>query len=92
MIVGPYRYVRHPLMACLLAFLWRQPVMPAGLALLSGGLTVYIAVGVLFEERDLLKRFHPLYAAYRRRVPAVVPWRRPATAADFAGLDVEERR
>jgi protein-S-isoprenylcysteine O-methyltransferase Ste14 len=86
LIVGPYRYVRHPLMACLLTFLWAQPVMPATLALLSGGLTAYSAVGVIFEERDLLRRFHPLYAAYRRRVPALVPWRRPATAADFADM------
>jgi methanethiol S-methyltransferase len=82
LIVGPYRYIRHPLMACLLAFLWLQPVMPPTLALLSGGLTLYVAVGVFFEERDLLRRFHPLYAAYRRRVPALIPWRRPATQAD----------
>ncbi len=92
LIVGPYRFVRHPLMACLLAFLWAQPVMPTGLALLSGGLTAYGAVGVFFEERDLLRRFHPLYAAYRRRVPALLPWRRPATTADFTWPDAEERR
>jgi len=91
LIVGPYRFIRHPLMACLLAFLWAQPVMPPTLALLSGGLTVYIAVGVFFEERDLLRRFHPQYAAYRRRVPALVPWRRPATAADFEAVPAEAR-
>ncbi|SRR5260370_40274150 len=75
--VGPYRFVRHPLMACLLVFLWAQPVMTPTLALLSGGLTVYILIGVLLEERDLLRRFHPDYATYRRRVPALIPWRRP---------------
>ena len=85
LVVGPYRYVRHPLMACLLAFLWPQPVMPATLSLLSGGLTAYVAVGVLLEERDLLRRFHPNYAAYRRRVPALLPWRRPAAPGEFAG-------
>jgi protein-S-isoprenylcysteine O-methyltransferase Ste14 len=82
-VVGPYRFVRHPLMVCLLAFLWLQPVMPPTLALLSGGLTGYIAVGLIFEERDLLKRFGPAYAAYRRRVPALVPWRPPARADEF---------
>ncbi len=92
LVVGPYRYVRHPLMVCLIAFLWAQPVMPPTLALLSGGMTIYIAVGVFFEERDLLRRFYPAYTAYRRRVPALLPWRRPAAAADFAGLDAEERR
>jgi protein-S-isoprenylcysteine O-methyltransferase Ste14 len=51
--------------------------MTPTLALLSGGLTVYVLVGVVLEERDLVRRFHPDYAAYRRRVPALVPWRRP---------------
>ncbi len=91
LIVGPYRYIRHPLMACLLAFLWAAPVMSPSLALLSGGLTAYIAVGVFFEERDLMRRFYPLYAAYRRRVSAVLPWRRPATESDFAEAAEETR-
>ena len=89
LVVGPYRYIRHPLMACLLGFLWLQPVMPPTLALLSGGLTLYMAVGVFFEERDLLRRFHPHYAAYRRRVPALIPWRLPATTADFTDMLAE---
>ena len=77
LLVGPYRFIRHPLMACLLVFLWAHPLMTPTLALLSGGLTVYVLVGVVLEERDLVRRFHPDYAAYRRRVPALVPWRRP---------------
>jgi protein-S-isoprenylcysteine O-methyltransferase Ste14 len=81
LVVGPYRYVRHPLMTCLLVFLWAQPVMPPALAFLSGGLTAYVAVGLVFEERDLLARFGDAYRAYRRRVPALVPWRRPAPPA-----------
>lgn len=83
LVVGPYSYVRHPLMTCLLAFLWLQPVMSPGLLLLSGGLTAYILLGVLLEERDLLRRFGPEYAAYRRRVPMFVPWRRPAPPATY---------
>jgi protein-S-isoprenylcysteine O-methyltransferase Ste14 len=77
LVVGPYRFVRHPLMACLLALLWLQPVMAPGLLLLSAGLTAYILLGVLLEERDLLRRFGPAYADYRRRVPMFVPWRPP---------------
>jgi methanethiol S-methyltransferase len=81
LIRGPYRFVRHPLMACLLVVLWAQPVMSPMLTLLSGGLTVYIGLGVILEERDLLRRFGPSYADYLRRVPALIPWRRPAPAA-----------
>jgi methanethiol S-methyltransferase len=74
---GPYRYVRHPLMACLLLLLWTQPVLSLDLAVFNAGMTLYIAVGVLLEERDLARRFQPDYARYRLRVPALVPWRRP---------------
>jgi protein-S-isoprenylcysteine O-methyltransferase Ste14 len=72
---GPYRFVRHPLMACLLVFLWAQPVMRPELALLAGGLSAYIALGIVLEERDLRRRFRPDYDLYRRRVPLLVPWR-----------------
>ena len=79
-IHGPYRYVRHPLMLCLLLLLWGQPVLSLDLAVFNAGLTLYIGAGVLLEERDLARRFHPAYGAYRRLVPAPIPcachWRR----------------
>jgi protein-S-isoprenylcysteine O-methyltransferase Ste14 len=71
---GPYRWIRHPLMSCMLVLLWAQPVMSATLAVHAAGLTAYIAVGLLFEEHDLCGRF-PGYREYRRRVPALIPWR-----------------
>lgn len=80
LIVGPYRWVRHPLMTCLLLFLWGHARMPPTLALLSGGLTVYIALAIFLEERDLAVRFGNAYRHYRRAVPAVLPWRWPAPA------------
>jgi len=49
--------------------------MPPTLALLSGGMTLYILVGVWLEERDLLRRFGAAYVEYRQRVPALIPWR-----------------
>jgi len=89
LVVGPYRYVRHPLMACLLVTLWAQPVLTPTLALLAGGLTAYVAIGLMFEERDLLRRFGPAYAAYRERVPALLPWRRPAPAGTYPAVGPE---
>jgi protein-S-isoprenylcysteine O-methyltransferase Ste14 len=79
-VEGPYRFLRHPLMACVLVFLWAQPVMSRTLALLAGGMTVYGALGLMLEERDLLRTFSRAYADYRRRVPALLPWRRPVAA------------
>ncbi len=77
-VAGPYRYVRHPLMSCTLLFLWGQPVMPPELALLNVSLTAYILAALPLEERDLRRQFGAAYDAYRRRVPALVPWRSPA--------------
>jgi protein-S-isoprenylcysteine O-methyltransferase Ste14 len=72
-VTGPYRFVRHPLAACVLVFLWAQPVMRPGLTLLAAGLSGYIALGIVLEERDLARRFGPDYDRYRRRVPRLVP-------------------
>ena len=72
---GPYRFVRHPLMACLLVFLWSQPAMTPTLLLLDGGLTLFVLLGVTLEERDLMQTFPHEYPAYRRRVPMLCPWR-----------------
>jgi hypothetical protein len=42
-------------------------------------LTAYILVAIQWEERDL-EDAHPEYAAYRRRVPMLIPrWPRVAT-------------
>jgi hypothetical protein len=41
-----------------------------GTALLSVG---YIAVGIAFEERDLIAGLGDTYRAYRAEVPAVIP-------------------
>jgi protein-S-isoprenylcysteine O-methyltransferase Ste14 len=80
-VTGPYRFVRHPLMTCTLLFLWGQPVMPPELALLNGGLTAYILLALPLEERDLRRQFGAAYDDYRRRVPALIPWRKPAPRA-----------
>ncbi|MBI1918703.1 MAG: isoprenylcysteine carboxylmethyltransferase family protein [Planctomycetes bacterium] len=86
LVRGPYRWVRHPLMACLLGFLWTQPLMTPTLLVLVAGLTAYVAVALFLEEADLVRRFGDAYRDYRRRVPALVPWRRPAPAATFPAL------
>lgn len=72
---GAYRLVRHPLMTCLLVFLWTQPTMTPTLLVLDGGLTLFVLLGVTLEERDLMRTFPRDYPAYRRRVPMLFPWR-----------------
>ncbi len=73
--IGPYRFVRHPLYASLLA-------AALGWALLVQGWLTLAYVGVLFlffdvkarkEEQWLAKRY-PDYESYRRRVRKLIPF------------------
>lgn len=70
-----YRYVRHPLYVGLLLSFWCVPVMTAGHLLFSLGSSVYIFVGIWFEERDLLAQFGERYRLYREKVGMLVPRR-----------------
>jgi hypothetical protein len=36
-------------------------------------MTLYMAIAVIFEERDLVNHFGQLYHAYQKRVPMVIP-------------------
>ncbi len=68
-----YRYVRHPLYAGLLLGLWSVPVMTAGRLLFATGLSVYILIGIAFEERDLVQHFGERYRTYREQVGMLFP-------------------
>ena len=52
---------------------WAPPPMTRGHLLFAGATTAYILVALQLEERDLLAQFGDQYAAYRRRVPMLVP-------------------
>ena len=74
-----YRYVRHPLYLGLLLSLWAVPLMTAGRLLFAAGLSVYILIGVAFEERDLLQLFGDSYRRYREQVGMLIPIARFST-------------
>jgi protein-S-isoprenylcysteine O-methyltransferase Ste14 len=70
---GPYRLVRHPLMTGLLLSFWCSSTFTVGHLLWAAGLTGYIVLGTLLEERDLIVRFGAAYRAYAAQVPAFFP-------------------
>jgi protein-S-isoprenylcysteine O-methyltransferase Ste14 len=74
-----YSQVRHPLYIGWAIFFWATPTMTAGHLLLAVGMTVYMLVAVVFEERDLIAHFGKQYEVYRQRVPMFVPRRRILT-------------
>jgi hypothetical protein len=80
---GPYRFVRHP-------FYSANFLIDEGLAVMSGWwplmvllpvwwLAVYLPV-MAREERTLCELFPDIYPDYQRRLPRLVPWRRPLPA------------
>ena len=69
----PYRIVRHPLQLGILLVVFSVPEMTGGGLLFAGVMLAYILIGLQFEERALLREFGDDYAAYRHRVPMLVP-------------------
>jgi hypothetical protein len=77
---GPYRIVRHPIYTGLLGL-----VLGGMLACGFGVWIVFLAVAVPWllrrvriEDGMMADRFGATYEAYRARVPALIPWTRPA--------------
>lgn len=84
---GPYAIVRHPIYTGLLVAIagtgWARGEWRAVLALLIAGLALWRKLRL--EERWMIETFGERYAAYRHRVPALVPFprrRRRALSAD----------
>ena len=70
---GLYRWVRHPLYTASLVLIWLLPGMSANILAFNLGATLYILVGIGFEERKLLAAFGHAYAEYRQRTPMLIP-------------------
>jgi protein-S-isoprenylcysteine O-methyltransferase Ste14 len=68
-----YKHVRHPLYVGWTIAFWATPTMTVGHLLFAGLMTAYIAIAVVFEERDLVAHFGRQYQEYRRRVPMFLP-------------------
>ncbi len=83
-----YKVVRHPLQLGLIIAFWAAPEMSVGRFIFAATMTVYILIGLHFEERDLQKQFGATYVAYQQTTPKLLPhpfnhswWRHKATRA-----------
>lgn len=82
---GFYKMVRHPLYVGWLTAFWATPVMTAGHLLFAAGMTAYVLIAIVFEERDLVDLHGDAYVRYRTRTPMLVPFTRRGRTAHATG-------
>lgn len=70
---GPYRYVRHPLYLGMLLMFGSTPALTPDHLIFFLCMTLYILVGISFEERDLSRVFGGEYDSYKEQVPMLIP-------------------
>lgn len=72
---GMHAYVRHPLYAGTLLFIWSLFfIFPFVNHLVACSIvTVYTIVGIVLEERKLLVEFGESYKKYSQRIPMLIP-------------------
>lgn len=72
---GLLRYVRHPIYIGTLLFIWGLFVEEASVRnlIMAVCVTVYVRIGIVFEEHKLVAEFGESYLKYRRQVPMLFP-------------------
>lgn len=71
---GLHCYVRHPLYLGAYLILFGLIQDDRGLASAIWG-SLYLFIGTIFEERNLIKIYGDAYKTYRQKVPSIIPWR-----------------
>ena len=68
-----YRWIRHPMMLGLFIAFWSLPTMTVGHLVFSIGMSIYVLVGIHFEEKGLARELGQTYIDYQQRTTKVIP-------------------
>jgi len=68
-----YRWVRHPMMLGLFLAFWSLPTMTVGHLVFSIGMSIYVLIGIHFEEKGLAKAIGQPYIDYQQRSAKIIP-------------------
>ncbi len=69
-----YKWVRHPMMVGVLILLWASPEMSMGHLMFSAGMSLYVFIGIHFEERGLARELGEPYISYQARTKRLLPF------------------
>jgi protein-S-isoprenylcysteine O-methyltransferase Ste14 len=67
-VVGPFRWVRHPIYLGWVLIVFGTPLMTVDRLVWAAISTSYLAIAIPFEERSLVEAFGDDYRAYQARV------------------------
>lgn len=74
-VEGIHHYMRHPLYSGTILFVWGLffifPLLVNLIAVIL--LTLYVLIGITFEEKKLLAEFGKSYSDYMEKVPMLIP-------------------
>jgi len=71
---GAFNYIRHPIYTGSFLLIWFLPFMSQNILAFNIAATVYIFIGVIFEERKLEIEFGEQYREYKRHTPKFIPF------------------
>lgn len=75
---GLLKYMRHPIYFGILTFIWGMFIADASTRSLTSAIavTIYLYIGIYFEEKKLLEVFGEKYKRYQQEVPMLIPFLR----------------
>ena len=68
-----YRWIRHPMMLGLLMAFWSTSIMTLGHLVFSIGMSIYVLLGIHYEEKGLAKAIGQPYQDYQQRTSKIIP-------------------
>ena len=81
-IAGPYLWMRHPLYFFVLLLMWSYPDLSLDRLIFNVLWTIWILIGTVLEEKDLVSVFGDEYRKYQNKVPMLIPWKGRMNSCD----------
>jgi protein-S-isoprenylcysteine O-methyltransferase Ste14 len=86
-VKGPYRLIRHPVYLFVMIMIWSCPNLSTDRLLFNIMWSVWIIIGAVLEENDLISQFGDTYREYKIFVPMFLPYKGIFTGQKLSNLN-----